>query len=231
MKKAARLLEEPMTEAEWREGANPAKMVTHLRKQKASQRKLRLFGCACCRRVWARLGEASRQAVEVAERFADGLAQRKDLSAALRACGEAGHDPAAMVVKVSLEMAAFWASYNARVQAAGTGPIQASQMAAHSAAMNAEGLAQGKLLHDLFTPSRPNVLAPAWLTTAVEQLAQAAYGERQLPSGELDPGRLAVLADALEEAGCTDVEILTHLRGPGPHVRGCFAVDLCLGLS
>jgi hypothetical protein len=50
-----------------------------------------------------------------------------------------------------------------------------------------------------------------------------------LHSGHLDNARLAVLSDALEEAGCDDA-ILSHLRSPGPHVRGCWAVDLCLGL-
>ena len=58
-----------------------------------------------------------------------------------------------------------------------------------------------------------------------------AYDERLMPSGELDLGRLAVLSDALEEAGCTSAEILTHLRSPGPHVRGCWALDLILGKS
>jgi hypothetical protein len=63
----------------------------------------------------------------------------------------------------------------------------------------------------------------------VSSLAQAAYDVRLLPSGELDAARLAVLSDALEEAGCTDGALLSHLRGPGPHVRGCWAVDLILG--
>jgi hypothetical protein len=69
----------------------------------------------------------------------------------------------------------------------------------------------------------------AWNAGAVRRLAEAAYAERQLPAGALDPARLAVLADALEEAGLTDAELLHHLRGPGPHVRGCFAVDAVLG--
>jgi hypothetical protein len=56
-------------------------------------------------------------------------------------------------------------------------------------------------------------------------LAQATYDNRTMPAGTLDPARLAVLADALEEAGCQDAEILGHLRGAGPHVRGCFLVD------
>jgi hypothetical protein len=77
-------------------------------------------------------------------------------------------------------------------------------------------------------PFRPVTLNPAWLTPNVRGLAEAAYDERRLPSGELEGDRLAVLADALEEEGCTEAALLTHLRGPGPHVRGCFALDLIL---
>jgi hypothetical protein len=62
----------------------------------------------------------------------------------------------------------------------------------------------------------------------VMQLALAAYEERLLPVGELDPTRLVVLADAVEDAGCLNGEILEHLRAAGPHVRGCWAVDLVL---
>jgi len=74
-------------------------------------------------------------------------------------------------------------------------------------------------------------LSPALLTWhegVVVRLAQAVYDERLLPVGALDPARLAVLADALEEAGCTDQEILSHCRSPGLHVRGCWVVDLLL---
>jgi hypothetical protein len=61
-------------------------------------------------------------------------------------------------------------------------------------------------------------------------MATAIYEERTLPSGELDAGRIAVLCDALEDAGCPpDHELLLHLRGPVVHVRGCHAVDLLLG--
>src|SRR5262249_38974215 len=78
-------------------------------------------------------------------------------------------------------------------------------------------------------PFRPVTIDPAWLTPTVITLATAAYNERSLPSGELDPARPAVPADALEEAGCQDADILGHLRSPGPHVRGCWVVDLLLG--
>jgi hypothetical protein len=65
----------------------------------------------------------------------------------------------------------------------------------------------------------------------VVALAQAAYDNRTLPAGTLDPVRFAVLADALEDAGCDNADILNHLRGPGPHVRGCWVLDLPLGKS
>ena len=66
---------------------------------------------------------------------------------------------------------------------------------------------------------------PAWLSWnggTVAGLARSVYDERRFAD-------LPILADALEEAGCDNAELLTHLRGPGPHVRGCWALDLLLG--
>jgi hypothetical protein len=92
-----------------------------------------------------------------------------------------------------------------------------------------DGAVFRNLLHDIIgNPFRPVTINPAWLTPTAKALAQAAYEERALPSGELDLTRLKVLADALEEAGCTEQSILDHLRGPGPHTRGCWPVDLVL---
>lgn len=85
------------------------------------------------------------------------------------------------------------------------------------------------LLHDIVgNPFRPALLDPAWISLAVVSLAQAAYDERILPSGELDHQRLLILADALEEVQATG-EVVAHLRGDGPHVRGYWVVDACLG--
>ncbi len=99
-------------------------------------------------------------------------------------------------------------------------------------ARNHECSRQAELVRDVFgNPFRAVRFDPDWLSWhegTIERLALAAYEERQLPSGELDGARLAVLADALEEAGCSDAEILGHLRNPGLHVRGCWAVDLLL---
>jgi hypothetical protein len=98
-----------------------------------------------------------------------------------------------------------------------------------------ESVTQSGLVREIFgNPFLPVTISPtvlAWHDSTVVRLAQAAYDERHLPAGTLDNSRLAVLADALEEAGCTSEEILGHLRGPGPHVRGCWPVDLCLGKS
>jgi hypothetical protein len=92
---------------------------------------------------------------------------------------------------------------------------------------------QAETLREIFrNPFRPALaIDPEWLAWrggTVVRLARSAYGDRRLPEGSLVAGRLAVLADALEDAGCSDAELLGHLRGPGPHVRGCWALDLIL---
>ena len=68
-----------------------------------------------------------------------------------------------------------------------------------------------------------------WLTRNVLHLARSVYEERHMPEGTFDDQRMSVLSDALEEAGCNNVDILSHLRGGGEHVRGCWVVDLLLG--
>jgi hypothetical protein len=95
-----------------------------------------------------------------------------------------------------------------------------------------ERAAHAHLLHCIFgNPFRPLTVSPAWQSPQVVALAQAAYEERELPAGTLDLARLAVLADVLEEAGCTGADILNQCRQPGVHVRGCWVVDLLLGKS
>jgi hypothetical protein len=89
---------------------------------------------------------------------------------------------------------------------------------------------QADLGRDIFgNPFSPVVVAPAWLKPEVIQLSEAIYKGHRLPHRVLDAGRLAVLADALEEAGCTDPRLLAHFRDQGTHVRGCWALDLLLG--
>src|SRR5262249_36749153 len=94
----------------------------------------------------------------------------------------------------------------------------------HAAVSHAERVAQTTILHDVCNPFRPVTIGPPPLTPTVVTLAQSIYEERSFDS-------LPILADALEEAGCTDADILAHCRGPGPHVRGCWVVDAILGKS
>jgi hypothetical protein len=200
---------------------------------RANVRKLRLFACACCRLVWPLMtDERSRTAVEVAERYADGLADPRELQKAHTAALTAtGPDPAVGV-------AAYWASSKnppvanvclaaaeaaARAAVEAAGPSGVAQAAAWDAAGAAGARAQVALLRDLFdNPFRPIGIEPAWAVGVPVRIAQSVYVEGRFED-------MPILADALEEAGCTDERILTHCRGPGPHARGCWVVDLLLG--
>jgi hypothetical protein len=213
-----------MTEAEWLACTEPKTMLEFLRGT-ASDRKLRLFAVACCRRMWNLLkDERSREAVAVAGRYADGLATEKEREEAADAADAANRltyfaAPAAAAIRPDAVLAAEGAS-----------ELSAAYAVDADAPSETELAAQATMLRDIIgNPFRPVALDPAWRTPTVTALATAAYEERHLPTGTLDTQRLAILADALEDAGCDNGDILSHLRGPGPHVRGCWAVDLLLG--
>lgn len=124
------------------------------------------------------------------------------------------------------------ASTNAAWAATQPGAVMPDDNGVSAGRLAAEQAIQCGFLRDIVgNPFRPVILDPAvraWHGSTLVKLAQAAYGGRELPSGLLDTSRLLVLADALEEAGCTDADILGHLRGPASHVRGCWPVDLIL---
>jgi hypothetical protein len=220
-----------MTEAEWLEGTD-LRLMRDFLLASASDRKWRLFAVACCRRLWHHLGtEPSRQSVVVAEQFADGAATEQQLLRAHEQAWPLRGDRSA------LPLGAWPAEGTAEVLAAYASWLRPKLISEVMVTPVPDSLVsrcyRPNVLRDLFgNPFRPVAVDPAWLSWnggTVAQLAQVAYEERHLPSGELDAARLAVLADALEEAGCADPEILAHLRGPGPHVRGCWAIDLLLG--
>jgi hypothetical protein len=235
-----------MTEAEWLACTDPTPMLEFLG-DRASSRKLRLFAVACCRRIWPLITEAHcREAVEIAERFADGSVtaevQEAAHIAAERVRREVEDTEAPLFSGVAYATAyaasstihdkgTVWLACRAAVNAAcAAGHALSSQGASENevaAATHAEFAAQTALVRDLF--GNPFRLAPfpdpswlAWQDGAVVKLAQAIYADRAFD-------RLPVLADALEEAGCHDPDILAHCRQPGPHVRGCWVVDLLLG--
>jgi hypothetical protein len=223
-----------MTEAEWLGCANAGPMLGFLR-GKVSERKLLLFAVAAWRHNYeqylpANLTETSadpgRNAMEVAERYADGLASAEEIEAAARKADDWGEQFLDAVFGFTETYGAFkTAAWLLRRQSAS----DAAGGVAWSSGPAEVGRAQANLLRDIFgNPFRPVAVDPVWQAPSVEALAEAAYDQRILPSGELDPARLSILADALEEAACTDADILDHLRGPGPHVRGCWPIDLLL---
>jgi hypothetical protein len=242
-----------MDEATWLTCIDPLPMLNYL-EGKVSERKLRLFVCACCRRLWHLLDDqGSRGVVEVAERRADGEASNAEIFAGMKQAN-AGHIQAiaAMMSSGSRDQTDFRAKtavlYTLQPNTASAARIT-SRCAAESLAsprgglddpsvcsapaLAAEKQAQAALLRDLFgNPFRPFSVNPAWLVWeggTLLRLARAAYEERSLPEGALGPARLAILADALQEAGRPNRDLLSHCLSPGPHVRGCWALDALLG--
>src|SRR5262245_1248022 len=214
-----------MTEAEWLASTEVRKLLFYLRGSgRASDRRLRLFAVSCCRRLWHLLADDPiRRAILVVERHTDEQADDRELAEARQA---------AMAAQGRWPPWPTMAQMNAGTAAVActAGPFAAAKQASWDVegALRAEAVTD--LLHGLFANAfRPVALDPTWRTAEVMALATAAYEERILPAGTLDRDRLAVLADALEDAGCDNADILAHLRGPGPHVRGCWVLDLLLG--
>ena len=229
---------EAMTETEWMECTDPTPMLEFLH-GRANDRKLRLFAVACCRRIWELLeDERSQKAVELAEQSADHHIPQLTLEAVSGEAEDAFEDAIAPDETLTVESREKTGAACSAASYASNTPVvrhfdavEVMRAAADATSDSAaECVAQAALVRELWERAiRPIILDSAWRTPTATSLAQAAYDERSLPSGELDPSRLAVLSDALEEAGCDDADILGHLRGPGPHVRGCWAVDLLLG--
>jgi hypothetical protein len=233
-----------VAEQEWLDCAEPAQLLGFLRRR-VSERKRRLFAAACCRRVWPLLpDERSRLGVETAERYADGAATAEELSRAEEEAQEAheaemdaGRDApvaAADAVYVTVCEEAKWDLAECASRSAADAVAAAAGRGKRASRLG-ELAAQVQLLRCIFgNPFRPLAFEAAWRAWnggTIPALAQTIYDNRDLPSGHLDAGRLGILADALEDAGCADPATLGHLRSQGPHVRGCFVVDSCLGLT
>jgi hypothetical protein len=215
-----------MTEAEWNTSIDLQAMLESLRASGlASDRKLRLFACACCRRIWSLLyDDRSRRAVEVAERHADGLATWAELDTAEALAEEVAHEARqTRIGSIPVAEAAEAVAFRNLVVEFASGSV----LLAVGNERTPENLQQCLLLRDIFgllpfrsPPLDPSVLA--WNDGCAVKLATAIYEERAFD-------RMPVLGDALEDAGLTDQEILEHCRGPGPHARGCWLVDLLTG--
>ena len=239
-----------MTEAEWFACNDPVKLLGFVGRHHPDERKLRLYAVAGCRRIWSFLpDERFRRAVEVAESFADRAVSKKVRSACWREVDKAQTE----IDLATAEKAGIMGNWNtasmAAVSAANAvgdsdsfvgpeaellylawNPLDVVELsyrergADHRPAREAEVKAHEALLRDIFgNPFRPAMFDPAWRTSTVVTLATQVYESR-------DFGAMPILADALQDAGCTSDDILDHCRDAKQvHVRGCWVVDLVLG--
>jgi hypothetical protein len=201
-----------------------------MRRRSGRDRKFRLFACGWTRHFWDSIEDRRLQdALNTTEDYADGIANGKAFKAAKRqaravlseAMAGEGQDGwkthiASFVSEVmSLRFLPGWNP--TKDMETGTRDQETER---HSQEL---GRYQCGLLCCIFgNPFRPITLDPSWLTPRVVSLAQEIYDNRAFD-------RLPLLADALEQGGCKNTGILNHCRGPEPHVRGCWVVDLLLG--
>lgn len=240
-----------MTEAEWLSITDPTPMMEFCRGT-MSNRKQRLFALACCRTIWPAIPDGFRDAIRVAEAHADGRATDAELGAAVSAVhrvrgkrnvlNRAVYD-AARSSGDALGVAKDIARVVARVAAPHPSPTAIGRVVDGESRIedippNADRLLwnaafashlceESSLLRDIVGPFPFRLIKleagvlPRNDSTVVK-LAQHIYEERAF-------GNLPILADALEDADCTNPDILAHCRQPGTHVRGCWVLDLLLG--
>jgi hypothetical protein len=221
-----------MTENDWLNADNPEPLVAFAWENLAAgtwrQRKYRLLAVACCRRI-QELFEYDEmfQALDIAERHADGHALEMELRCA----------SAELVCESKSRQGAPYTPQNAAIEATSCALMPSLRdvlgaVFTWSAGAEATGgtaiaerpaTIQAELARCVFgNPFRSVTFAPDWRTPDVMALARTIYEERAF---DLMP----VLGDALEDAGCTDPDILDHCRGDDYHTRGCWVVDLILG--
>jgi hypothetical protein len=226
-----------MTEQEWRVCADPKEMLEFLGR-KASERLLRLFGCACCRRIWHLITDKQRRnALEAAEGYADGIVTSDELQQALSSAMGVYQGGGVSLVDGAILVACHFHPWDelaiantisllesAASAAAGGPPWDDAWMQARIPELKQ----QAGLLRDIFgrifytkTLFRPTLLDPNWLTSTVISLANQMYDSKNFVP-------MPILGDALQDAGCDEADILDHCRQSGVHVRGCWVVDLLL---
>jgi len=236
-----------MTEEEWLTSDDLETMLDYLGGT-VNDRKSRLYGCACCRHIWLlMIDERSRQAVEIAEQFIDGVIGRDELEEARIEARSAARDvtgsnypshergvmknaseAAAGVVGKRVSKVIGAVAKSVVVAAAENAGVIGSRVGAYETYRSAEIKSSSKqlagTLRDVFgNPFRPVAVDAEWLTSTVVQLARGIYEERAFD-------RMPILADALQDAGCVNHDVLSHCRDESAtHVRGCWVVDLLLG--
>jgi hypothetical protein len=229
-----------MTEAEWLGGDDPEAMFRFLA-GRGGPRRWRLFACACLRELGHLLRDAdAREAFAVAQRFADGRAGPAEVAVAhARALASRRHLLSAPSPRSRLDRRLF-----ARMQGVADALVQATAPA-HDPELQAAAVARtllgadphepawqarvgertAWLLRDVFGDTFRVVDLPAgWLRGRGAQAVAVAVAIHEDQSFD----ELPILADALEDADCPAAGLLRHCREPGPHGRGCWAVEALL---
>jgi hypothetical protein len=210
-----------MTESEWMAGTDPAPML-ELVSGWSGERRPRLFACDCCRRLSYLFSDLDRAVVDAIERCAEGLISAKDIytSAGVPQTGPAPYTfgQPHQVIREAASLVAWIGTRRARAFV-----VDVVRKAEGAAGRVAEWKRQSDIVRCIFgNPFREGRFLPEWRTDTVLVLAQQMYDSR-------DFSAMPILADALQDAGCDNEDVLTHCRGEGSHVRGCWVVDLCLG--
>jgi hypothetical protein len=190
-----------------------------------NERKLRLLMCACCRRLWGVLPAPARKAVEAIERLVDAGLPEKERDAVESAAYKAVPQ-SVWGIEYHPDQAGRWTAAAYLQDLIGYTPKCLRAARATKPEKAAEERAQCDLLRDIFgNPFRPMAFDPTWRTDTAVALAKGMYESR-------DFGAMPILADALQDAGCDNADVLNHCRDEKqPHVRGCWVVDLVLGKS
>jgi hypothetical protein len=205
-----------MRPSDWRKCLVPRLMLEFVR-NRATDRKYRLLTCAALRSVWDRLpDDRCREAVELAERYAEGRATDAERQATWQQM-ERARDQALVH---GAQDAAMW--YRDVRNAL------AEHLNQYTPPAEINGRKLCDLIRDLFMPFPGIQIDPDWLAWnngTVAKMARVIYDERRF-------AEVPILGDALEEAGCMDQDILVHCRAPkGVHVAGCWVLDLLLNQS
>jgi len=241
-----------MTEEEWLRGSKPWTMLDELHYH-PSDRKLRLFASACCRKWVHNLGDSDYfRMIELSEQLADGVIQDEMLDDALSSLNNEyvnyqgtnggglrrGVVEALMGLRSELNRVYLVGGTMAAAHSSATGnswtafrlpagsPMPEPEEESLKTARKVEGMeldSQAHLLREVIgNPFRPITILPEWRTSTVIALATGIYAEKAFD-------RMPILADALQDTGCDNEDILNHYRQPGVHTRGCWTLDLLLG--
>ena len=220
-----------MTESEWVKCRDLTKMMRVV-DPRQFDRKLRLFAVACCRRVEELLrDDDAKRLLVLTEKVADDAAELESLRPLWAEVPFYPHAEGAVKQAVALDCASWQASADCYRRAAQDAETATADTIAGEGAGAAqekyerrgrERLAQFALLRDVVSnPFRPVAFSAEWRTDTAIAIARQMYESR-------DFSTMPILADALQDAGCDNDDILNHCRQPGEHVRGCWVVDLVL---